>query len=297
MLTASWSRDLLNSCEKWIIICALAACTSKPKPAKPPMPAGPSKIIDAHAHFKDLSEGEPAQPSKQMLDDFAAAGVVGAVVHTSGKIPDELKLSDQAPKLIRCAAATEEGPGLTDLEIQIKAGVYRCIKIYLGYVPKYPSDAYYTPFYELAEKLSVPIVFHTGDTLDKMAKVKYADPLGVDEVAVTYPKVKFVIAHLGNPWFHSAAEVVYKNDNVSVDLSALLLDDVSKIDPETVDELIIKPIRFAFRYAENPSKFLFGSDWPLVDIKSYKQAIMTAIPEAHWDKVFHDNAVALFGLN
>jgi len=113
---------------------------------------------------------------------------------------------------------------------------------------------------------------------------------------VTYPKIRFVIAHLGNPWFHSAAEVVYKNDNVSVDLSALLLDDVSQIDPETVDELIIKPIRFVFRYTENPSKFLFASDWPLVDIKSYKQVIMRAIPEAHWDKVFHDNAAALFKL-
>jgi predicted TIM-barrel fold metal-dependent hydrolase len=127
-----------------------------------------------------------------------------------------------------------------------------------------------------------------------MAKVKFADPLGVDEIAVTYPKITFVIAHLGNPWFHSAAEVVYKNDNVYVDVSAILLDDVAEIDPETVEDLLIKPTRWVFRYVENPEKFLFGSDWPLSKISSYRDAVLKAIPQEHWGRVLRDNAKKVF---
>ena len=48
-----------------------------------------------------------------------------------------------------------------------------------------------------------------------------------------YPNVKFVMAHVGNPWMMDAAEVVYKNVNVWADLSGLLLaDDLDFNDPE-----------------------------------------------------------------
>jgi hypothetical protein len=47
----------------------------------------------------------------------------------------------------------------------------------------------------------------------------------VDDVAVDYPDVKFVICHLGNPWFQDTAEVLYKNDNVYADISGLTLGD------------------------------------------------------------------------
>ena len=46
----------------------------------------------------------------------------------------------------------------------------------------------------------MPVFFHTGDTYSPEAKLKFAHPLGVDEVAVDHPDVKFVLCHLGNPW-------------------------------------------------------------------------------------------------
>ncbi len=46
-------------------------------------------------------------------------------------------------------------------------------------------------------KYSIPIIFHTGDTYSRKAKLKYAHPLGVDEVVVDYPEVNFVLAPSG----------------------------------------------------------------------------------------------------
>jgi uncharacterized protein len=126
--------------------------------------------------------------------------------------------------------------------------------------------------------------------------VKYAEPLSIDEVVTAYPKVKFVLAHMGNPWIHSAAEIIYKNDNVYVDLSAFILGDLSNKDPQMVDELMVKPIRWVYYFVENPKKFLFGTDWPLCKIGPYIEAVKKAIPPQHWKAVFYQNAADLFGL-
>ena len=77
----------------------------------------------------------------------------------------------------------------------------RCvgIKMYPGYNPVYPGDPLHQGFYELAGHFDVPVVFHTGDTANPRASVKYSHPLCIDEVAVAHPDVRFVMAHYGNP--------------------------------------------------------------------------------------------------
>jgi hypothetical protein len=57
--------------------------------------------------------------------------------------------------------------------------------------------------------------------------VKFSHPLTIDEVAVDHPDITFVIAHAGNPWIESAAEVAYKNPNVYLDGSAFVIGDCS----------------------------------------------------------------------
>ena len=103
------------------------------------------------------------------------------------------------------------------------AGAIKALKIYPGYEPFYPADAKLAPAYELAEAFDVPVMIHSGDTYAPRGKVKYSHPLHVDDVAVDFPRVKFLICHLGNPWFRDCMEVVYKNDNVYTDISGLVL--------------------------------------------------------------------------
>ncbi len=246
-------------------------------------------FIDAHVHF----DGEQTGPSQAMLNELKKSNVVGAVVHASQKKSTPDIQTAHLPKLSVCAAIVP-GKKISDVQRGIDEKRYHCMKIYLGYVPKAASDSFYKPFYKLAEKKKVPVVFHTGDTYDKMATIKFADPLSIDEVAIAYPKVKFVLAHMGNPWIQSAAEVVYKNDNCYVDLSALMIGDIERSTPEQLEELVIKPIHWFFLYVENPKKFLFGSDWPLVSIAPYLQIVKRAIPKEHWRAVFYQNAIDVF---
>lgn len=251
----------------------------------------PKRIIDAHVHWDSPKE---VQPEPKMLSEFLENHIVGAVVHSSRKDRTQVQISsDSKIKFAVCAAVI---PGVTVAEVQkgIEQKRYRCMKIYLSYVPKYANDPFYLPFYRLAEKAKVPVVFHTGDPIDKKAKVKFADPLQIDEIAVDFPRVNFILAHMGNPWVHSAAEVTYKNDNCYVDVSALMLENITSATPEMIDELVVKPIRWLYLYVENPKKILFGTDWPLLKVRPYIHAVQRAIPKEHWDDVFYANAARLF---
>jgi predicted TIM-barrel fold metal-dependent hydrolase len=173
----------------------------------------------------------------------------------------------------------------------------RALKAYLGYLHYPPDHAAYRPYYELAERHGLPFIFHTGDTYSARAKLRYAHPLLVDDVAVDHPKVNFVLAHLGNPWLTDAAEVVYKNLNVWADLSGLVVGDEASFNTSDRREALQEvrdAVRKAFRYAERPNRFLYGSDWPLAPMAVYQRFIGSAIPEVHHTLVFRDNATALF---
>jgi predicted TIM-barrel fold metal-dependent hydrolase len=144
----------------------------------------------------------------------------------------------------------------------------------------------------------LPFFFHTGDTYSPYAKLKFAHPLTVDEVAVDFPKVNFVLCHLGNPWTVDAAEVVYKNMNVWTDLSGLLVgaeEDFRDANRADARRDAIERIRLAFRYAERPNRFLYGSDWPLAPTPAYVGFIREAIPGDFHEMVFRENARTLFG--
>ena len=255
------------------------------------------RIIDAHTHTEFDGGLEPVtgipMTEAEYFKQLKEAHAVGAIAHTHQTGGDYYDLRSRG--IMHCAGVTMR-PDFKDIEQGLKTGQYGCIKVYLGYEHQSANDAHYQPLYKLAEKYDIPVVFHTGDTYSTKAKLKYADPLTIDEVAVDHPKVRFVIAHCGNPWIESAAEVAYKNPNVSLDGSAFLIGNVDKIAPEKVVEYLVKPLRWIFGYLEDPTKLMFGSDWPLNNIAAYARAFKKAIPKEHWKAVFHDNAARVFKL-
>jgi predicted TIM-barrel fold metal-dependent hydrolase len=184
-------------------------------------------------------------------------------------------------------------------EAALATGRVKALKGYLGYLHYGPEHPGYRPYYELAERFNLPVVFHTGDTYSPRAKLRYAQPLLVDEVAVDHPKVRFVLAHLGNPWLTDAAEVVYKNVNVWADLSGLAVGAAEDFTAAEKQEALLEVaagLRRAFRYAERPNRFVYGSDWPLAPMAEYKALVSAAVPEVYHPQVFEDNARVLFRL-
>jgi predicted TIM-barrel fold metal-dependent hydrolase len=188
-------------------------------------------------------------------------------------------------------------PFMKTVETVVQTGRVVALKAYLGYLHFPPDDPGYRPYYEIAERYKIPVIFHTGDTYSPYAKLRFARPLLVDDVAVDHPKVNFVLAHLGNPWMMDAAEVVYKNMNVWADLSGLVTGAAGDWAAEEHQEAwhdVQAEVRRAFRYAERPNRFLFGSDWPLTPIPAYRQFIAGAVPDVFQSQIFGDNAHVLF---
>ncbi len=141
------------------------------------------------------------------------------------------------------------------------------VKLFPGYLPFYPHDPRLAPVYEFAHRRNVPVMIHQGDTLDRAGRVKFARPIEVDEVAVRYPDVRFVLCHFGNPWMEEAAELVYKNENVYADTSGLLAPPSAHY----FDRMIERCRRRLFNAIVTvgaPDRILYGSDWPLESLET-----------------------------
>lgn len=141
-------------------------------------------------------------------------------------------------------------------------------KFYTGYEHYEPSNA--RLHLEALNKLKCPAIFHMGDCLNsvKKAKLKFANPMLIDDVAVDFPNMNFIIAHAGNPWVSDAAEVCYKNDNVYADISGFVYKDFSD-----KDELYFSKMMKEFLEISSVDKLLFGTDFPISNQKSYIQTI------------------------
>lgn len=168
------------------------------------------------------------------------------------------------------------------------------IKLYPGYQSVYVNDKRHWPLFELARAYHVPVVIHTGDTARPDGLLKYSHPLTVDEAAVSFPDVTFVIAHCGCPWIVDAAEVAAKNANVCIDLSGLL-EGKPKLLPVLEQQAgFWRQLHTWLAYMGDYSKVLYGSDWPLVNIPLYLRLIGYVVPENQYEAVFYGNALRVF---
>ncbi len=185
------------------------------------------------------------------------------------------------------------GDTLDELRGYLQEGSVRGLKLYPGYEPYYPHEGHLTPVYHLAAEFGVPVMIHCGDTLTPKGKLKYAHPLHVDDVAVDFPEVNFIICHLGNPWFRDCMEVVYKNRNVYTDISGLVLGNFT----DRFEAYMHKQLQEMITYGVEPSKVLYGTDWPISSMESYLEFIEELrIPEKDRRKILWENAVHLFHL-
>jgi predicted TIM-barrel fold metal-dependent hydrolase len=278
-------------------------------------------MIDAHIHvvppnlpgcgpLADVLRYAPEFVAQAARDQMAAAGVSRAFAMGEWRItPDDplgvartLKIAELVPGLAAVGVADptkdpDDREHFRRVEAALAGGRVAGLKAYLGYLHYEPAHPAYRRYYDLAGKYRVPVVFHSGDTYSPFAKLKYAHPLGVDEVAVDHRETRFVLAHVGNPWTIDAAEVIYKNVNVWADLSGLVVGEASVFAAEEYrDGLadVADRVRKAFRYAERPNRFVFGTDWPLVPIAPYRDYIASVIPPQFHPQVFTENAELLF---
>lgn len=170
------------------------------------------------------------------------------------------------------------------------------LKLYPGYCPYYVYDKIYFPFYELAEKYLKPVAIHSGETSRSDAFLKYSHPLTLDEVAAKFPNVTFILCHFGNPWLADAAAVMSKNPNVVADLSGILVGNPNITEFLKENKTYFDYLKMWLSYVNNYERFLFGTDWPIINIPVYIQFISELIPKKYHDMVFYENAKRIYKL-
>jgi predicted TIM-barrel fold metal-dependent hydrolase len=84
-----------------------------------------------------------------------------------------------------------------------------------------PNDSRLDYLWQYASKHNLPVLLHTGTTFIDKAPLEYTRPYLLDRVAMRYPDVKIIMAHLGHPYEGECVVVIRKHPNLYADVSAL----------------------------------------------------------------------------
>jgi hypothetical protein len=124
----------------------------------------------------------------------------------------------------------------------------------------------------------------------------YSRPVHFDAVAVDFPDLRMVLAHLGHPWEGETISVIRRNANVYADLSALYYRPWQ----------FYNSMRLLVEYhAEH--KLLFGSDSPFASIQGSLDGVrnvntvidksgLPPIPKEVIESIINRNSLELLGL-
>jgi len=134
----------------------------------------------------------------------------------------------------------------------------------------YPDDERMFPVYEKAEKYGSVVLFHSGGKDCNSMKMKYDDPIYLDNLASEFPELKIVMAHVGYPWVDKAIQIAFCNANMFLEISGLITFELFSNTPVFKDTLVK-----ILNYATLNGKTIFGSDGPR-PTKTYLQTIKEA---------------------
>lgn len=276
------------------------------------MGTGEMRIIDAHMHLfpdapfvRGLCEAVGHENSVAHLrESYARLGMRHGVVMGNHSLDPAYHsypgdLFHYCVGLDSSIAASEEARA-ADLPDVVETHLRRescCgVKLYPGYNREPLTSPFYAPVYALAARYDKPVAVHMGLTASANAHLKYCHPLALDEVAADHPRTRFVMCHFGNPFLDAAAAVTAKNPNVAADLSGLLEGrlDWERFSTEQAGYLLL--LKSWLAAVDDWTRFMYGTDWPAVNLEEYIGFIRHVVPEKHWDTVFFANANRIYGL-
>lgn len=170
---------------------------------------------------------------------------------TSGVVPNEYVFEfcqDREVLLPFCTV----NPSLTDnpeqdIKNYIQVGA-KGIKLYPSYNHFYPNQKQLYPVYELAQEHGLPVLIHTGSSVFKGSKIKFADPIHLDDIASDFPDLVLLMAHSGRGiWYEKAFFLSRLHPNLYMEISGLPPKNLLKYFPDL---------------EKNIDNVVYGSDWP-----------------------------------
>ena len=248
-----------------------------------------AKTYGSFAQF--LERYGSAESYLRVLDDAGADyGVILAELApiTSAIASNETveALCAGQPRLIPFASLN---PYLTEnparqLERLVRDHGFHGLKLYPTYSYFYPNDPKLYPVYAKTQELGIPVKWHTGTSVFPASRLKYGDPVYIDDVAVDFPDLVAIITHSGRPiWYETAYTLARLRPNVYMEIAGL-------------------PPRRLLTYFPDlervSDKVLFGSDWPSVPTLKGNIEAIRALPlsDRAKEQVLGGNAARILGL-
>lgn len=155
----------------------------------------------------------------------------------------------------------------------------------------HPYDRMAWPLYEVIAEYGLPAIFHSGHSGMGTGmrgggglKLEYSNPMHLEEAAIDFPDMQFVIAHPSWPWQDEALSLCLHKPNVWIDLSGW--------SPKYFPKQLIQYANTLLK-----DRVLFGADFPLITPERWLADFQEAgfKPELH-ARILKDNAARLLKL-
>ena len=225
------------------------------------------ELLDASAAY--FKGDENRTPTVADLADHYRQRRIGAVVFTvdattalghpalsSDEIIDEV--AEHGDVLMAFGSVDPHDPNAAGRIRELAARGARGFKFHPSLQNFIPNDERYYPIYEAIAEADVPTVFHTGQTGigaglpgGRGIKLRYSDPMLLDDVAADFPSMTVILAHPSVPWQDAAISMATHKANVYIDLSGWL----PKYFPTQLVHAANRQLR---------NKVLFGSDYQVI---------------------------------
>ncbi|MDA1251081.1 MAG: amidohydrolase family protein [Planctomycetota bacterium] len=172
----------------------------------------------------------------------------------------------------------------------------RGIKLMPMYAGFRPDESRLDPLWEYATENSLPVLLHTGTTFLAQAPLECTLPRHLDPVAIRFPDVKIIAAHVGHPYEPECIAVIRKHPNVYADISALHYRPF-----QLYNSLILVQEYGVW------DKLLFGSDYPFTTVDASIEGLRnlnnqlegTKLPrldEQQIEALIHRDSLEILGL-
>ena len=152
----------------------------------------------------------------------------------------------------RGASAVEEARRL------VATGAVRGLKLHPPLQEFFANDRLAYPLYEVFAEARLPVLFHTGHSGIGTGmpggggiRLKYGNPMHIDDVAVDFPDMPIILAHPSFPWQDEAISVCLHKPQVYIDLSGW--------SPKYFSPTLVQYANTLLKH-----KVLFGSDYPWI---------------------------------
>ncbi|MGE3371493.1 MAG: amidohydrolase family protein [Rhizobiaceae bacterium] len=121
--------------------------------------------------------------------------------------------------------------------------------VYGGFDPWCPEA---WAIYSTCDRLGIPMLWHQSAAFSQFSVHEYANPTLIDRIARTYPNLKMIIAHIGQPWVEECIVLLRKHPQLLADLSGRFHRPWQ----------LYNAMMVAIEYRVT-DRLLFGSDFPL----------------------------------